>query len=113
MLASRPTTRPVASIITHFFSMSAGLAENVFMTRLPADPGAVGNAGSYTCGRPAVNAPAKIISSPSQCLTIMVLYYLRPSSDAIRRDRIGRGDVGGWLVLAVAADGDLAGRQPL
>jgi hypothetical protein len=29
--ASRPTTRPVASIITHFFSISAGLAEYVVM----------------------------------------------------------------------------------
>src|SRR5262245_44998922 len=108
MLASRQTTRPVASIITHFFSMSASWAENAVTTRLASDPAAVGNAGSYTSGRTAVNAPYKIISSPSQCLTIMVLYYLRPSSDAIRRDRIGRGDVGGWLVLAVAADGDLA-----
>jgi hypothetical protein len=29
--ASRPTTSPVASIVTHFFSISAGLAEYVFM----------------------------------------------------------------------------------
>src|SRR5580698_1298209 len=29
--ASRPTTRPSASIITHFFSTSAGFAEKVFM----------------------------------------------------------------------------------
>src|SRR5262245_66262352 len=113
MLASRPTTRPVASIITHFFSMSAGLAENVFMTRLPADPGAVGNAGSYTCGRPAVNAPAKIISSPSQCLTIMVLYYLGLSSDAIRRVRIGRGGVIGWHYLGCVATGGLVSRTHL
>jgi hypothetical protein len=33
IVASRPTTRPVASIFTHFFSISAGLAEKVFMTR--------------------------------------------------------------------------------
>ena len=32
--ASRPTTRPEASISTHFFSMSAGFAVRVFM----ADP---------------------------------------------------------------------------
>src|ERR1700676_5293699 len=30
--ASLPTTRPSASIITHFFSTSAGLAEKVFMS---------------------------------------------------------------------------------
>jgi hypothetical protein len=29
--ASRPATSPVASINTHFFSTSAGLAENVFI----------------------------------------------------------------------------------
>ena len=32
IVARRPTTRPLASISTHFFSMSAGLAEKVFMT---------------------------------------------------------------------------------
>src|SRR5215472_4596840 len=31
MAARRPTTRPLASIITHFFCTSAGLAENVVM----------------------------------------------------------------------------------
>src|SRR5204862_893185 len=42
MLASRPTTRPVASIITHFFSISAGLAEKLFM---------IGFQGSALCWR--------------------------------------------------------------
>jgi hypothetical protein len=30
-VASRPTTKPLASISTHFFVTSAGFAENVFM----------------------------------------------------------------------------------
>ena len=30
-VASRPTTRPLASITIHFFSTSAGFAEKVFM----------------------------------------------------------------------------------
>src|SRR6185312_2010782 len=37
--ASRPSTSPSASISVHFLSMSAGLAENVFMSLLPGELG--------------------------------------------------------------------------
>src|SRR5467141_2752912 len=40
--ASRPSTRPSASITTHFFSISDGLAEKVFIVRSSA-------AGRYSC----------------------------------------------------------------
>ncbi|WP_347341833.1 uL13 family ribosomal protein, partial [Bradyrhizobium uaiense] len=33
-VARRPTTRPLASITTHFFVTSAGLAENVLMCEI-------------------------------------------------------------------------------
>ncbi len=35
IVARRPTTRPVASMTIHFFSMSAGVAEKVLMTNCP------------------------------------------------------------------------------
>src|SRR6266478_5529107 len=110
--AKRPTTRPVASIITHFFWISAGLAENVFMTVT-----FMGLQGAWLCrlihqGATRGQRPTHKSRSPSAaCIDGLIA----PMSGMMgtRRDGIGGGHMRHRLLLVCAADGSLPGREAL
>ena len=62
--ASRPTTKPSASIMTHFLSTSAGLAEKVFIFASIMEARRQGPAGAlgaiYPAARRAVNTGEQV-----------------------------------------------------
>src|SRR5262249_36466445 len=98
--ARRPTTRPLASISTHFFVTSAGFAEKVFI--------AVFLKGGC---RPQVRRPnlARVSRErrgarqrPSHEITrikTMVCKYgiIEPAKTSLIWNGIGRGDMGDWI----------------
>src|SRR5262249_21729750 len=111
MVASRPTTRPVASIITHFFSTSAGFAENVFMAWLPSG---AGPRRRVIHRRPAPRPPPPLKKSAIKTISYSYGFIItRNKSRAPRRNRIGRGDVGDGIVVPVGANGDFPRRKLL
>src|SRR5262252_8955451 len=113
MLASRPTMRPVASIITHFFSMSAGLAEKVFMAHDFPWTGRVRvSAGAHTPAARPGSTPVWIYFPVRSARYLNGSILPFNSSLFLRWDRIGRGDVGDRRLLAVRANGHFAGDQP-
>src|SRR5580698_5930225 len=75
--ASRPTMSPSASIITHFFSTSAGFAEKVFISNHPFGSGSrrAGAARGYV---PAAHAPVNRfeVYVQSQDVRMEVFLYL-------------------------------------
>src|SRR6516162_11425649 len=93
---------------THFFSMSAGLAEKVFMAQHSV---AIGEhvllPAAHTPAARLGSTPASIFP-PTQAFIATVLYYRWHWRDRIRRRRVGDG-----LRLALRVNGDLAGGEPL
>src|SRR4029077_17758063 len=87
--ASRPTMRPSASIITHFFSTSAGFAEKVFIM-LPSGMGRVARRVRrlLAAATTRVNTIGDYRIFSSSCVGVILL----PLS-GLRRDRIGRAPV--------------------
>src|SRR5260370_40810586 len=70
MVASRPTISPLASIITHFFSISAGLAEKVLMANTS------GKTNERGCARPAAHTPSILDGQRSPEFKMMQLQYV-------------------------------------
>src|SRR5262249_15818622 len=95
---------------THFFSISAGLAEKVFMTRRSV------TTGEHVSLRAAHTPAARLRSTPSsiylRSLNHLSLWFYS-TSPVSRRNRISRGRVSHGLRLAVRPNGDLAGGEPL
>src|SRR5262249_711279 len=94
---------------THFFSISAGLAEKVFMTRRSV------TTGEHVSLRAAHTPAARLRSTPSsiylRSLNHLSLWFYNTSVS--RRNRISRGRVSHGLRLAELPNGDLAGAEPL
>src|SRR5581483_7143242 len=103
--ANRPTTRPEASISTHFLSISAGLAENVAMTGEFRDRKVRKLAVLLARPLGPVNALRQINHHISQCLMKMVFFYHLPRS-GLAWDRIGRRDMGHRRIDPLRPDDD-------
>src|SRR5690242_11239839 len=98
MVARRPTTRPLASISTHFFVTSAGLAEKVFMTDFRG--GGDRRARRRTARRCRESAGAGQCHVAHNAAAITKGYnYGIGTPPKISRiwNGIGRGDMGDWI----------------
>src|SRR5580700_1641137 len=107
--ASRPTMRPSASIITHFFSTSAGFAEKVFIS-LPSGMGRLARRVRrlLTATTTQVNTLGDYRMFSIGCVRGILLPAVR-----LRWDRIGRGHVRDQFILAFRSDIDLTDGEPL
>src|SRR3954466_5882506 len=103
IVARRPTTKPFASISTHFFSMSAALAEYVLMRSIHGNrgTGVPAERAFYTLGQ--VGSMHFRGGMRSQNNAVANRYYGTPLRFSLLwwRNRIGRSGVRHHLVFAV------------